>query len=243
MCGKEEIDCGTAPIDLAWYRLARHGDEMIHREIRALYSYWERLRAGRACPERTEIDPRDISADARHLFVLEDLGEGNIRFRLAGSGLLEAFGFDLRGMSARAIMEGRSRESFLALVAESIAEPGVGYARLNAPENGAVWEVVLLPLRGSLGLIDRVIGCLHPVNGRAAAPGATPLRFTIESMAIQPVLADHTAQSDEEPVPGFAEEQAPFQPKRHLRAIEGGGRKAERSEGAIPKLKIVKGKD
>ncbi len=235
---------GGNSIDLAHYRLGR-GDEMIHREIRALFSYWECLRGNRPCPERTEVDPRDIESDARHLFVLEDLGQGNIRFRLAGSGLLDAFGFDLRGMSARAIMEGRSRESFVAMISESIAEPGVGYARLMAPDGESVWEVVLLPLRGSFGTIDRVIGCLHPVTGRAPEPGPVPLRFTIETMSIQPVMADEAGQGTPEPVAGFAEEQAPFElaERRGLRSIEGGGRKGERSGGEAPKLKVVKKKD
>lgn len=246
---KDSETTGNGPIDLAGYRLARRGDEMINSEIRALYSYWEQLRAGRPCPERTEVDPRDIPADARHLFILEDLGQGNIRFRLAGTGLLEAFGFDLRGMSARAIMEGRSRESFVALVSETIAEPGVGYARLTAPDGTQAWEVVLLPLRGSFGAIDRVIGCLHPVSGRAPQPGQVPLRFTIDSMAIQPVegteSTEGAGEETREPVAGFAEEQSPFQPasRRGLRAIEGGGRKGERDEGEAPRLRIVRDED
>ena len=235
---------GGNSIDLARYRMLR-SSEMIHREIRALYSYWERLRAGRPCPDRTEVDPRDIGSDARHLFVLEDLGGDNIRFRLAGSGLLESFGFDLRGMSARAIMEGRSRESFVALIAESIAEPGVGYARLTAPDGATTWEVVLLPLRGSFGTIDRVIGCLHPVSGTAPAPRDVPLRFTIESMSIQPVEPGEGARESREPAAGFAEEQTPFQTgeRRGLRSIEGGRRKGERTDGETPKLKIVRDKE
>jgi hypothetical protein len=220
---------------------------MIHSEIRALYGYWERLRAGRPCPERTEVDPRDIGGEKRHLFVLEDLGRGNLRFRLAGSGLLEAFGFDLRGMSARAIMDGRSRESFVALIAETLAEPGVGYARLLAPDGTAVWEVVLLPLRGSLGAIDRLIGCLHPLSGRPPEPGQVPLRFTIKSMAIQPVLpADAaTGAKERELAAGFAEAPVPFEPARRpgLRTIEGGGHRRERAKGEAPKLKVVPDKE
>lgn len=247
MCRDEAgTGCGCL-IELEGYRLARHGDDMIHSEVRALYSYWERLRVGRPCPERTEVDPRDIGGEQRHLFVLEDLGRGNFRFRLAGSGLLAAFGFDLRGMSARAIMEGRSRESFVALIAETLAEPGVGYARLLASDGMAVWEVVLLPLRGRFGAIDRLIGCLHPLSGRDPAPGPVPLRFTIQSMAIQPVLpADAAAATGgRELAAGFAEGPASFELARHrgLRAIEGGGQQHERAGGKAPKLKVVRDKE
>lgn len=241
MFNKKEGSAGGDSIDLARHRLQR-SDEMMHHEIRALYSYWQHLRAGRPCPDRAEVDPRDIASDARHLFVLEDLGRDNVRFRLAGSGLLDSFGFDLRGMSARAIMAGQSRESLLALISETIAEPGVGYARLLAPDGESIWEMVLLPLRGSFGAIDRVIGCLHPANGRVPELGPVPLRFTLESMSIQPVSS---AAGVPEPAVGFAEERTPFEPapRRGLRSIEGGGKpgpKPGRKQGETPNLKVIK---
>ncbi len=229
MQGNEGDGTGGNSIELASYRLSRNSNEMIHSEIRALYNYWERLRAGRPCPYRAEVDPRDMDGDARHLFVLEDLGQGNLRFRLAGTALIDAFGYELRGMSARSVMAGRARESFVALINETLAEPGVGYARLFAPDGETVWEVVLLPLRGNFGQIDRLIGCLHPGSGRTpeagTEAGGVPLRFTIDAMSIRPVNegAD-TVQGDAMPLAGFGEDQAGFEgaPDTGLTAIEGG---------------------
>ena len=163
MQGNKGDHTGGNSIELESYRLSRNNNAMIHSEIRALYNYWERLRAGRPCPYRAEVDPHDMTGGAQHLFVLEDLGQGNLRFRLAGTALIDAFGYELRGMSARSVMAGKARESFVALIAETLAEPGVGYARLFAPDGVTVWEVVLLPLRGSFGQIDRLIGCQLPV--------------------------------------------------------------------------------
>jgi hypothetical protein len=248
MQGNEGDGTGGNSIELASYRLSRSSNEMIHSEIRALYSYWERLRAGRPCPYRAEVDPRDMTGDARHLFVLENLGEGNLRFRLAGTALIDAFGYELRGMSVRSIMAGRARESFVALVAETLAEPGVGYARLHAPDGKTVWEVVLLPLRGNFGQIDRLIGCLHPVSGRVPEAGDVPLRFTIDAMSIRPVdeapgSAPDAAQGDAMPLPGFGEAQASFEgaPVSGLTAIEGGlGEDKPKGGGERPKLRVVK---
>ena len=212
MQGNEGDGTGGNSIELASYRLSRNSNEMIHSEIRALYNYWERLRAGRPCPYRAEVDPRDMEGDARHLFVLEDLGQGNLRFRLAGTALIDAFGYELRGMSARSVMEGQARESFVALIAETLAEPGVGYARLFAPDGVTVWEMVLLPLRGNFGQINRLIGCLHPVSGRTPEAGDVPLRFTIDAMSIRPVDAGpDTVQGDAMPLAGFGEDQASFE--------------------------------
>ena len=97
-------------VELDTYRVRRSGD-MIHTELRALYNYWNGLRAGRRTPLRSDIDPRDMNCDARNLFILENLGRGNIRFRLAGTAIVDAFGMELRGMNARAIMSTGSRES------------------------------------------------------------------------------------------------------------------------------------
>jgi len=243
MCGNG-ADWAAGSINLASYRMARNADTMIHSEIRALYSYWERLRAGRPCPERTEIDPRDMTGDSRHLFILEGLGQGNIRFRLAGTALHDAFGFDLRGMSARAIMEGKARESFVALIEETLAEPGVGYARLLAHDTDTVWEIVLLPVRSSLGAIDRLIGCLHPVNGRAYQAGTDALRFTIEAMKIQPVGEAGTAEAPA-PQAGFAEAPEPFTgtPRHGLKAIPGGLDPNAPAAPAKRELRVVKDED
>ena len=244
MQGNEGDGTGGNSIELASYRLSRNSNEMIHSEIRALYNYWERLRAGRPCPYRAEVDPRDMDGDARHLFVLEDLGQGNLRFRLAGTALIDAFGYELRGMSARSVMEGQARESFVALINETLAEPGVGYARLFAPDGETVWEVVLLPLRGNFGQIDRLIGCLHPVSGRTPEAGDVPLRFTIDAMSIRPVNAGpDTVQGDAMPLAGFGEGQAGFEgaPGSGLTAIEGGlGEDKPKGGGERPKLRVVK---
>ena len=225
-------------IDLAGYRMARNASEMIHSEIKALHSYWEGLRAQRPCPYRAEVDPRDMKGDARNLFVLENLGEGNIRFRLAGSALEDAIGYDLRGMSVRTIMSGKARESFAALITETLAEPGVGYARLLAPDGAQIWEIVLLPLRSDFGRVDRLIGCLHPVSGRAPVAnyeeGGTPLRFSIDAMWIRPVTdpAD-TVVGDAMPLAGFGEDAAAFvnAPQSDLIPIEGGLGEGERKAG------------
>ena len=238
-------DGGQGCIDLAAFRETRNEYEMIHSEIRALYNYWEALRGQRPCPYRSEVDPRDMEGDARYLFMLEDLGGGNVRFRLSGSAIEDAVGFDLRGMSARTIMNGKARESFLALIAETLAEPGVGYARLLGEDGVQMWEIVLLPLRSDFGRIDRLVGCLHPISGRARPAGDVPARFTIESMWIRPVEnPPATIQGDAMPLPGFGEGQAPFAGMpAGFEAIKGGLAEGERSSGEKPALRLVKDDD
>ena len=189
-------------------------DAMIHSELRSLYNYWEALRAGRKTPLRSDIDPRDMQCDARNLFILENLGRGNIRFRLAGTAIVDAFGMELRGMNARAIMSTGSRESFTALITETLEDPGVGYARLrNAADDSVVWEVNLLPLRSDFGMIDRVIGCLHPLSGQSGRRSQSLLRFRIEQMSVEPINATVRDIDLPTPIEGFAEPSRTFDHK------------------------------
>ena len=215
------------PVELNRYRV-KNCRAMIHPELRALHRYWESIRAGRSTPLRSDIDPREMGCDARNLFILENLGRGNIRFRLAGTAIVDAFGMELRGMNARAIMTAASRESFTALIAETLEDPGTGYARLaTAGPEPQAWEISLLPLRSDFGQIDRVIGCLHPIEGRPRRRGDAPLRFRIEEMTVEPILAT-VEDSAPLPVPGFAEPPRAFRPETEptpgpgLTPIEGG---------------------
>ncbi|MEL6477546.1 MAG: PAS domain-containing protein [Pseudomonadota bacterium] len=242
----EDSRDGNICIDFATARLNRTKD-MLHSETRALFDYWDRLRNGRKLPYRAEIDPRDMGCDARHLFILEHLGEANIRFRLAGTALVDAFAMELRGMSVRAIMRGKARESMTALVEETLAEPGIGYARLSEAANpDAVWEILLLPLKSDFGKTDRIIGALHRVEPSAKndLSSLESLHFDIKEMTIRPV----TGTSGDERVPqpartprsaalqpaGFAEKPTPFRGPAKLTAIEGGKQDGSEGNGEEP---------
>jgi hypothetical protein len=164
-------------------------EEMRHGDNRELLGYWHALRGSRPCPMRAEVDPRRIACGIGNLFILEDLGRGNVRFRLAGSALIDAFWMELRGLPVTTIMAAEARQSLTELVRETLAEPGIGMARLaRAGERDAgLWEMALLPLRSDRGQIDRVLGALHPFDPAHARPADPPLAFAIEEMSISPI--------------------------------------------------------
>lgn len=223
-------------------------DGMINAKTRAMHEYWEGLRAGRLAPLRTDIDPRKMPCDVRHVFILEVLSTGNIRFRVAGSALVEAFGMELRGMNARSIMAPESRESFSALMNETLEDPGVGYARLVSPHNpNAMWEISLLPLRSDFGAIDRLIGVLVPVSGGASRRNG-PLQFRIDAMQVESVSPSVVDAERPAQIHGFGETLTSFEhdidtPKRRagprLHSIDGGLNKStvETEAGTAPRGK------
>lgn len=198
--------------------------DMMHSELRALYSYWNGLRGGREVPLRADIDPRGMACDVRNLFILERAGARSVRFRLVGAAIIDALGVELRGATARALMAPLSRESFEALIFRTLEDPGVGYARLRgaAGDIGA-WEMNLLPLASDFGMIDRAIGCLHPLSGVAPSTSRQPVHFCIEEMTVEPI--DRTTGLAESPAsfsphPPGSDDTAPSQ----FLAIDGEGR-------------------
>ncbi|MEM9782365.1 MAG: PAS domain-containing protein, partial [Pseudomonadota bacterium] len=229
------------------------GVKMRHADNRALVRYWHALRGGRTCPDRAEVDPRHMLCDIGHLFILEDLGQGNIRFRLAGSALVDVFWMDLRGMPAQAIMAPEARESLRALISETLAEPGIGHAILHrvgtdGAAGRAAWEIVLLPLRSDRGGIDRVIGAIRALEDGEVDTAQPPVSFTIAEMEITPVSTEDSDWLRESA--GMAEGADPWEralersQRNGLRSIEGG---REGEEEATPRaltrndLKIIDG--
>lgn len=203
------------------------GSVMVHADTRALYKYWEALRAERATPYRAEVDPRDMGCDPRDLFILEDLGRGNVRFRLAGTGLCDHFGMELRGMSVRSVMQLNARDQLSALIDQVLQEPGIGYLRLVArkedrPETR--WEMLLLPLRSDFGQTDRLLGSLRQISGFPVSGSDQPLRFTIEDMQLTPITIGRADMPT--PLAGFGEPVTPFlrpgQTEPRLQSIDGG---------------------
>src|SRR5580765_286712 len=65
----------------------------------ALFQYWNRLRAGRPAPKRTEVEPADIKTLLADTFILEKDGRGEAVFRLAGTRLCATYGRELKGFS------------------------------------------------------------------------------------------------------------------------------------------------
>ena len=61
------------------------------------FDYWQTKRGGRAMPQRRDIDPTEIPRLLSHLQITELLDGGRIRYRLAGTAIVDAYGAELRG--------------------------------------------------------------------------------------------------------------------------------------------------
>ncbi len=70
---------------------------MKHPSSRVLYAYWDTLRAGRAAPERGELDPGAIRAILGDVMILEVGGSHRYAVRLAGTRICSLMGRELKG--------------------------------------------------------------------------------------------------------------------------------------------------
>ncbi|MEQ8603425.1 MAG: PAS domain-containing protein [Marivibrio sp.] len=77
-----------------------------------LFAYWEEKAGGAEMPPRGAIDPTEIPDVLSALYILEPIGEGAYRFRLAGTGVRELFNAEPTGRTvAEMLPEPRLRDA------------------------------------------------------------------------------------------------------------------------------------
>src|SRR5260221_11179360 len=66
--------------------------------VREMFAYWQRLTDGRMAPRPRDIEPGDIKRLLPFISIADILREPfDLRFRLAGTGVVEATGYDFTG--------------------------------------------------------------------------------------------------------------------------------------------------
>jgi len=95
---------------------------MKHKNSHLLVGYWSRLRNGRSVPDQTDIDPRAIKRMLSHVFILDAAVPARPIYRLAGTGLCERYGLELKGTGFLANWEGQSAAALAALLAQALKQ-------------------------------------------------------------------------------------------------------------------------
>jgi len=141
--------------------------DMKHKTSKALFAYWNAVRGNRVAPHRFEIDPSRISALLPSTFVLERLDAETFRYRLAGTGMCEIFGCELRGTNFLEGWETIDRVPLLRQFSLLTRQGAVAvvYMQINpADEPPLACEVLLLPLLHTQDTVDRVLGAFSPLD-------------------------------------------------------------------------------
>ncbi|MEM9581999.1 MAG: PAS domain-containing protein [Pseudomonadota bacterium] len=207
-------------------------------------SYWEELRAGRLMPLRSEIDPREMSPFLEVCFVLERQEPGDIRFRLAGMGVNDLMGMEVRGMQLRSLIAPEGRAQFSQQIDTLFTEPEIQVYKLMAEAGNSpplTANMLLLPLKSDDGEADRAIGCLT-TDGIVGIP---PRRFNVSELqrtSLVTGLSQINAVITPKPSPlhpaGFAEKAQPFEQAAREQVQMPDTN--EMMQTSVPYLKVVK---
>jgi hypothetical protein len=116
-----------------------------------LFMYWNRLRAGRRAPSRTEIEPADIRQVLADTFILERDARGQPVFRLAGTRVCGAYGRELKNYSFTSLFGPHDLTLVRKLVNSAFDEKiicVIGFEGRSAEGRSCSFEAILLPLDG-----------------------------------------------------------------------------------------------
>ena len=140
---------------------------MTHSNTARMLDYWETRRDGQGAPSRSAIDPAAFSDVVTQTFMIGRERSGLYPFRLAGALLDDLHQSQLTGVDFAqiwapadrprlqgAIEAALSRRESLILLAQGRSLSGA-QARL---------EILLAPLAGPKGQVDRMLGFYQPVS-------------------------------------------------------------------------------
>lgn len=219
---------------------------MKHENTKALYRYWNELRAGRAAPYRSELDPRAISHLLESTFILEHPRAGAARFRLAGTKLCEQFGMELRGMSALALWHGDCRKRVKELLTEVVETPRIGHVSCTVETRSNQQfeaEFLYLPLRSDLGEMTRIVGCgYYMAPAEAEFSGYEPLHHWIDTINVYEIESDEIGAGgvlSDVPAPASSSVSSLRDAVARLDARRSRGERGAR--GGKPTLKMIEG--
>ncbi|CAN7447029.1 PAS domain-containing protein [Phyllobacterium sp. LjRoot231] len=141
---------------------------MRHDGTSELFAYWNRLRGTRAAPERREIAPASIRKYLADTFIVQAIGPGEPRFRLAGTRICSIYGKELRNMSFASLWQTKDKSNIARLIKNSMTNKSVvqmNYEGKSTRGRKALFELILLPLASEaneLHLMGMIISLGRP---------------------------------------------------------------------------------
>lgn len=112
-------------------------------------AYWEGLRSRGRLPGRAALDPRGLSGMLDRVFLAERIGQGLAQIRVAGSGLADFAGADLRGLPLSCLFAADSRPMLAHSLERVFAEPALAEIDLGSDrskQGQLLARLLLLPL-------------------------------------------------------------------------------------------------
>jgi hypothetical protein len=195
-----------------------------------LFQYWNDVRGNRMAPDRFDIEPARIATILPETCILERTDDGDLRFRLAGTRICDAFGCELRGLSLFKLVLEADRGMLDAVLHDVTSHGAVGLIEIEAAcsaGRAVTFEAILLPLLHLQSGVKRYLGAISPID--------PPAWLGTAVLASRGMTAHSIVWPDGRPHSLIArsQRQAPFLPalasarvvrvdRRQFRVVEGG---------------------
>jgi len=140
---------------------------MFHSNTEQLIDYWRGVKGAAAVAMRSSINPTEFAHLLPQVFMLGRKGAGQYHFRLAGGFVAELHGRDLREEDLTRLWAAEDRTQLQLSLEMARRKPDpivlVAHARNDL---GAVMdlEIMMTPLAGPSGDVDRVMGFYQPTS-------------------------------------------------------------------------------
>lgn len=161
---------------------------MFHSNTELLIDYWRSRRGVGEAPARAAINPADFAPLLPQIIMLGRHGPGQYRVRLAGGFITDLYGRELRDTDFTRVWEPAARTP-LQLALEALRrhpDPLVLTANARAGDGMVKMEVLLAPLKGPSGQLDRMIGLYQPLTPVSALKGGY-----VRGLALTGVTSTH----------------------------------------------------
>lgn len=149
---------------------------MAHPNTERLTEYWRAKAGPFAAPARTNIDPTEFIDLLPQVLIVGRRDAGELPFRLIGGLIADLHQRDLRGVNMLSLWTDADRAA-LRLALEQIRrrpEPLLVTGEIRADDGVRVGlEMMLAPLVGLTGEIDRYLGLYQPLGMTARLMGRT----------------------------------------------------------------------
>lgn len=191
---------------------------MFHANTQTVIEDWNTRRGARSAPERTDISPAAFRHLLPQLFILGRDETGAEPFRLAGGLLVDLHARDLRGVCFFSLWSPADRAAVreaLETARRSLAPVVLEASGWTAAGDSARLEIVLAPLVGPTGELDRVLGLYQPTSSVRRLMGAAIVALSLGEVRV--------AEPDSAAMP------LPLPPRdrRHLRLAAFNGERVE----------------
>jgi hypothetical protein len=147
---------------------------MSHSNTEQLIDYWRSRRGRGSVPTRASINPSDLTPLLPQIFMAGRQSAGQYHLRLVGGFVAELHGCDLRAENLLQLWDAASREQMRRALEGARRPPQPLLATCEAVATSGLsmtLEVLMAPLAGPSGAIDRLIGLYQPTSPVAALRG------------------------------------------------------------------------